>query len=194
MTNGLQAHIDRIEEYSRKLYARHLITSNTEYYKEHPDYIDPQTVNSRCDLLVTGTTETNAEMPQAVELKFRFFSSTFPKFTEEGYLIEFNKIKSLNSIYQRTGHVPYYVNFTTDRKVLTWNLAKIDWDNHPFTNERYQYATVSDSDDTTVKRVYYLTESEAEVRDLNMNDEQTKRLFDCIQAEIKQIKLLKYGK
>lgn len=194
MKNALQQHIDRIEEYSRKLYARHLTTGNTEYYTTHPDYIDPQGVESKVDIFVTGTTGTSTETPMSVELKFRFLPSTFHKFSEEGYLIEFNKIQSLNSIYQHSGHVPYYVNFTTDAKVFTWNLAQIDWDNHPFSLEKYKYATVSDSDDTTVKRVYYLTAEEAKVEDLNLKDEQTRRLFNCILAEIKQINLLKNGK
>lgn len=194
MTNALQQHIDRIEEYSRKLYARHLITDNTEYYTGHPDYIDPLGVESKVDMLVTGTTATTTETPMSVELKFRFFPSTSRKFSEEGYLIEFNKIKSLNNIYQHSGHVPYYVNFTTDGKVFTWDLSKIDWDEHPIHTEKYQYATVSNSDEKKVKLVYYLKAEESKVEDLNLEDEQTKRLFNCILAEIKQINLLKYGK
>lgn len=194
MKNALQQHIDRIEEYSRKLYTRHLITGNTEYYTTHSNYIDPQLVCSPCDLLVTGTTENNEETPMAVELKFRFFPSTSRKFTEEGYLIEFNKIKSLNSIYQHSGHVPHYVNFTTDGKVFTWNLANIDWDEHPRHTEKYQYATVSNSDEKKVKLVYYLKAEEAKVEDLNLENEQTRRLFNCILCEIKQVNLLKYGK
>ena len=194
MTNALQQHIDRIEEYSRKLYARHLITGNTKYYTTHPDYISPQGVESKVDMLVTGTTETSTETPIAIELKFRFSPSTTRIFRKDGYIVEFNKIKSLNSIYQHSGHVPHYVNFTTDSKVFTWDLSKIDWDEHPIHTEKYQYATVSNSDKKKVKLVYYLKAEEAKVEDLNLEDEQTKRLFNCILAEIKQVNLLKYGK
>lgn len=184
--NPRQESINRLEDYSRKLFTRFITTRNENFYMEHPDYIDPLSVESHCDLFVTGTTEE----PLAIELKFRFQPSNAKCF-KEGYLIENDKIKELRKIYKTTAHRPYYVNMFLDGKIIIWDINTINFPEKGACDILCDKYTISNDSAKKVKDVYYLTEEEGVTKKLDLNDTCINNIFKCIREEIRLSKLFK---
>lgn len=90
----------------------------------NPDYIFPTVTDYPVDIYFTATTINNREIPYVGEIKEREYPLADPKNKITYWMLE---LKKLNDLKNEKNHIPLYINFFPNNRILVWNLNKIDF-------------------------------------------------------------------
>lgn len=90
----------------------------------NPDYIYPTVTDYPVDIYFTATTINNREVPYVGEIKERLYPLADPKNKITYWMLE---LKKINDLKNEKSHIPLYINFFPNNRILVWNLNKIDF-------------------------------------------------------------------
>jgi hypothetical protein len=107
----------KIEQLKKHLCENYLHITN-------PDYIFPTVTDYPVDIYFTATTINNREIPYVGEIKEREYPLADPKNKITYWMLE---LKKINDLKNEKNHIPLYINFFPNNRILVWNLNKIDF-------------------------------------------------------------------
>lgn len=122
MKSDKEKEYDKQELKDRAIIKKHLCENYL--HITNPDYIFPTVTDYPVDIYFTATTINNREIPYVGEIKEREYPLADPKNKITYWMLE---LKKINDLKNEKNHIPLYINFFPNNRILVWNLNKIDF-------------------------------------------------------------------
>lgn len=140
MKSDKQKEYDKQELKDRAIIKKHLCENYL--HITNPDYIFPTITDYPVDIYFTATTINNREIPYVGEIKEREYPLADPKNKITYWMLE---LKKLNDLKNEKNHIPLYINFFPNNRILVWNLNKIDFSKLEIKRKELKKTTLEDT-------------------------------------------------